>query len=92
MITFLPLVMRLKQLHSQSDPEFQETWLIYESSFPPDERQSKGAQKKRFGVRGYSWSAAVEGGQVIGMLEFWNFSGFSFVDHIAIADSHRNRG
>ena len=84
--------MRLKKLHSRSDPEFPTTWQIYEAGFPPDQRQTREQQKPRFALPEYRWEAIIEGNEIIGVLETWRFPRFVYVDHIAIKESCRDKG
>lgn len=63
--------------------------LIYESSFPPDERRE--FNQALFDKKEYSLLAAVDD-EVFGFISFWDLGGFVFIEHIAVQKELRNHG
>ncbi len=67
---------------------------LYIGSFPPNER------RKFENVRillekdnvPFKMIAAVENGTLIGFLSYWNFDGFTYVEHFAVDVNHRGKG
>lgn len=63
--------------------------LIYESSFPPDEKRE--INQSLFDKKDYSLLAAVED-EVIGFISFWDLGTFVFIEHLAVQKELRNQG
>ena len=77
---------------SFSSPLFHEVWLIYESSFPEDERRDIARQKAISANPRYSLLASHEEGQIIGFISYWKLDDFAFIEHLAIRTGQRSRG
>lgn len=63
--------------------------LIYESSFPPDEKRE--FNQALFDKKEYSLLAAVDD-EVFGFISFWDLGDFVFIEHLAVQKELRNHG
>lgn len=84
--------MKLVKLIDTLSKDFKESWKIYESSFPLDERRTLIAQKKLMTNVNYNFSSILNDKKLIGMIDEWNLKGFLFVEHLAIKKSFRGMG
>lgn len=74
-------------------PYFHEAWELYESAFPPDERRDLGRQRGLFRRQEYRLFAALDGKSgFVGFLSLWEFTGFVFMEHLAIKGHLRGKG
>ncbi|MBR1517420.1 MAG: GNAT family N-acetyltransferase [Bacteroidales bacterium] len=84
MITFTPLADSDHQ-HFAKD--------LFESAFPEEERPPFGRLKKRNNSRFHFLVATTEDDdEPIGILSYWRFDDFTYVEHFAIAEELRNQG
>ena len=84
MITFTPLA-------DSDHPHFAKE--LFESAFPEEERPPFGRLKKRDSKQFRFLVATTEGDdEPIGILSYWQFEEFTYVEHFAIAEELRNQG
>lgn len=72
--------------------DFQQFWRIYESSFPKEERRSRGAQEKLMQNEGYKVESCYIAGEISGFICYWELSDFIFIEHLAIKNGLRGLG
>lgn len=72
--------------------EFDKVFSIMEQSFPIEEYRSGEAQKALLGDPAYAIWAAKEQGNILGFAAVWELDGWLFLEHLAVAPEHRNRG
>jgi len=77
---------------SPDDQYFAEFWLIYNSSFPLNERRMIEQQTAIFNKSGYSLNIFISDNQTIGFISSWATKEFIFIEHLAIAPEFRNQG
>lgn len=71
---------------------FDQVWAIYTASFADSERRSLGEQLEAMKQPHYRFSAILHGSDVVGVLAYWELTGFCFVEHFAISSAHRSGG
>ncbi len=71
---------------------FAQTWAIYQASFAEFERRSLDEQRAVMAKPHYRFSAIRFGSEVVGVLAYWELTGFCFVEHFAVASGHRSGG
>jgi len=72
---------------------FRHAWAIYEESFPVDERRPLTEHLQVLSDSRYTFSPLFDGdGIVVGVLGYWTFEGFTFLEHIAISSACRGSG
>ena len=76
---------------SQS-PEFQQLWMIYNISFPEDERRSFFEHERLLDDPRFHFGAICDEGVPVGLVSYWELHDMLFVEHLAIAPEHRSEG
>ena len=72
--------------------EFDQVFAIMEQSFPEDERRPFAEQKALLRNPAYKIYGLREGQSVIAFAAVYQFDAFTFIEHLAVASSHRNQG
>jgi len=80
---------RLKNI---SDNFFQEAWVLYENSFPLEERRLLDSQAKIFKNDDYNFDIVIEDEQFIGFVLWWEFDNLRYIEHFATTEHLRNKG
>ncbi len=76
-----------------TDPTtFDEVFAIMQASFPPDERRPREEQRALLKNPRYALHTIEEDGHTVAFAAVWHFPRFLFVEHLAVAESCRNRG
>ena len=72
--------------------EFDKVFSILERSFPLEEYRPIDAQKALLGDPAYTvWLNKAEG-EILGIAAVWQLGNWLFLEHLAVAPEHRNRG
>ena len=66
--------------------------LIYEETFPPDERREWSQIIDLLNNPDFSFTGIYRQEQIIGFIIVWNLHEFSFIEHFAILESERGQG
>jgi GNAT superfamily N-acetyltransferase len=72
--------------------EFDQVFSIMEQSFPEDERRPFAEQKELLNNPVYKIYGLREKQAVIAFAAVYQFDTFTFIEHLAVAPSHRNQG
>ncbi|MBO5354866.1 MAG: GNAT family N-acetyltransferase [Clostridia bacterium] len=72
--------------------DFDQVFALMEKSFPEDERRPFAEQKALLGNPVYKIYGLREAQTVIAFAAVYQFDTFMFVEHLAVAPSHRNKG
>ena len=83
--------MEFKRVINSNFYDFKQIWEIYEYSFPQDERRNLKSQIKLFKNDNYFFYAVYDSG-LVGIISFWDFKDFIFVEHLAIKKDIRGKG
>lgn len=65
---------------------------VYEASFPYDERRSPAAQAAAFAHPRYRLHAWLDGTRFAGLMGWWDFDAFRYIEHVAVAPEARSSG
>jgi GNAT superfamily N-acetyltransferase len=84
--------MEQKRLKNISDPYFQDSWRLYEEAFPIEERRSLENQRVVMKKEIYHFDTLIEEEQMIGVLLWWDFKTYRYIDHFATSTQQRNKG
>lgn len=76
----------------KQDEVFEQAWAIYTEAFTEVERRTREEQLRVMSHPCYRFSAVMHAGAVVGVLAWWRLPGFCFVEHFAIAKTHRSGG
>ena len=71
---------------------FDDVFAIMQASFPPDEHRPREEQRALLQNPRYALHTIEEDGRVVAFAAVWQFSDFLFIEHLAVEESHRNRG
>ena len=75
------------------DEHFRQAWEIYEASFPVDERRPLSAHLQTQSDSRYTFTPLLDEARiVVGVLGYWRFESFTFLEHIAISSTCRGTG
>lgn len=80
------------RLKNTSDDYFQSAWALYEDAFPLAERRLLDAQSKAMKKDIYHFVVIIEEEQLIGILLWWEFDNYRFIEHFATTTKQRNKG
>lgn len=84
--------MDLLRIKSVDHPLFPSFWELYEESFPRNERRSYDHQRTAFHSPHYYMGLYVEGDRVNGLLGYWEFDDYIYIEHLAVNPSLRGGG
>jgi ribosomal protein S18 acetylase RimI-like enzyme len=80
-------------MQKELDDHFQQAWAIYEESFPVDERRPLTEHLQTLTDLRYTFKPLLDDvGTVVGLLGYWRFEAFTFLEHIAISSACRGSG
>lgn len=83
----------VNMMQQELDDHFRQAWVIYEESFPVDERRPLSAHLQAQSDSRYTFTPLLsEGGTVVGLLGYWRFEAFTFLEHIAVSSACRGSG
>ncbi|HUH46122.1 MAG TPA: GNAT family N-acetyltransferase [Arenibacter sp.] len=71
---------------------FSKAWELYEASFPKEERRTITGQNRIFGLEPYHFEVIVMGDAMVGLLLWWGFKEFVFIEHFATMPNVRGKG
>ncbi len=84
--------LRLSAHLAEQDTVFGQAWAIYAEAFAGSERRTRKEQTRVMRDPRYRFSAVMQEGLVVGVLAWWELSGFCFVEHFAISSAQRSGG
>ena len=72
--------------------EFRRLWMIYNTSFPEDERRSLLEHELLLDDPRFHFAAICDEGEAVGLVSYWELHDLLFIEHLAIAPEHRSAG
>ncbi len=88
---FNDMIKRVEIL-SESSELFGVCWELYVSAFPEQERREMEYQLATMARSDYRFEAVMDGDKFIGILGWWQFEKFRYVEHFAISSEIRSGG
>lgn len=84
----------MKSIHIQDEtsPFFAEALEVYRASFPPNERRTLAGQTQLFHSPKYRLDAWVGKQHFIGIMAWWDFDEYRYVEHLAVHPDSRSGG
>lgn len=80
-------------MQQELDDHFRQAWAIYEDSFPVDERRPLAEHLQAQSDSRYTFTPLLDQARsVVGVLGYWRFESFTFIEHIAISSTCRGSG
>ena len=80
------------RLENISDNFFKEAWVLYENSFPMEERRLIDSQAKVMKHLKYNFDILIKEEQFIGLLFWWEFDNLRYIEHFATVENLRDKG
>lgn len=80
------------RIKTTEDPLFASLWEIYENSFPYAERRTPAHQRTALRSADYHMNAYAEDGAVAGLIGYWEFPDYLYVEHLAVNPELRGSG
>lgn len=80
------------RLENISDNFFMEAWVLYENSFPLEERRLLDSQAKVIKKFNYNFDIIINEEQFIGFILWWEFDNLRYIEHFATVEHLRNKG
>jgi GNAT superfamily N-acetyltransferase len=81
-----------ERLFSTDSPHFSTLDALYARAFPWHEQREAEAKLQALGNPHYALEAWFDDGVFIGLSGCWQFTGYSYIEHLAIDDTLRSRG
>lgn len=81
------------RIPNEHSSHFSVLWETYEASFPASERRLLPAQKAIFSHPSYRLDIWFnEDDKYVGLMDWWEYDGFRYVEHIAVSPDARSGG
>lgn len=71
---------------------WESVWTLYEESFPVAERRKMGDHLRACGDDRFFPLSAWEGGELIGLMFFWEWDSYRYLEHLAVNPTLRGHG
>jgi ribosomal protein S18 acetylase RimI-like enzyme len=65
---------------------------LYSEAFPPEERRTTSDLLRMLQQKEMFFSAILLEEQVVGLIVYWRFEGFNYLEHLAVLPSRRKQG
>ena len=86
-------VLAVPLMQQELDDHFRQAWAIYEDSFPVDERRPFEEHFQAQSDPRYTFTPLLDQSRsVVGVLGYWRFEAFTFLEHIAVSSACRGSG
>lgn len=84
--------MKAVRIKSTDDKYFDPVWEIYNTSFPSSERRVLEHQKIALKNKLYHLDCYIEDDKAVGLLAYWDFPDYLYIEHFAINSALRSGG
>lgn len=85
-------MVQIKRIMDVNAPEFDRLMELYVASFPAEERRREEQLKRMMHLVPEMYVNAVyQDGELCGLLIYWNFNEFYYMEHLAVFPEMRNR-
>lgn len=84
--------MHAVRITSTNNPHFNEVWKLYKSAFPAHEQRTEGQMEQALNDLRCHLEAWFDQEEFIGLLQWWKYPDFSYVENLAIVPEKRGGG
>ena len=85
--------LQLRRLHNTATEEYRFTEQLLTAAFPPEEyRDFEELRALTQSDPRFRNHAILDRGELVGVLSYWDFGRFHYVEHFAVCPGMRNRG
>lgn len=81
-----------ERIRSASHPHLQVLLPFYAETFPLEERRDTSSLLRMLNVPDMFFSAILEDDLVVGLVVYWKFGNFIYIEHLAVLQSQRGKG
>lgn len=86
-------MLKIKRITNKKDSDWESLLRVYVSSFPYRERREEDTLKDMISAdKTLHINSVKYGKENVGLLVYWDFNEFSYIEHFAIEEDFRNRG
>ncbi len=71
---------------------WEQVWRLYLDSFPEHERRRISSHSRACEDKAFKTHIALENGNLLGLLFYWEYEGYIYIEHIAVNPSMRDNG
>ena len=82
----------LERIQSASHRFMNDLLILYLESFPREERRDINLLLSMLEEKKMFFSAILEDGELAGLVVYWNFEGFHYIEHLVILPDRRGEG
>lgn len=79
-------------LKDPTSPEFEKLWLLYNTTFPQDERRSRMEHELLLDDPRFHFAAIHYEGLTVGLVSYWELHDMIFIEHFAVSPEFRSEG
>lgn len=83
--------MTFERITCTTHPMYQEALALYKISFPPHEQRESLSQEQILQYRDYHFTLIYDGEIFVGLILYWEWDNFIYVEHFCIFPDKRNR-
>ncbi|MBE9467482.1 MAG: GNAT family N-acetyltransferase [Bacteroidetes bacterium] len=84
--------MKIIRITDISNIYFEQAWKLYEDSFPTDERRQISNQTNIMEKINYNFEIITKDNHFIGILLWWDYNNFRYIEHLATLPKERCKG
>lgn len=86
------MMIKRERVGSEQGEYFQFCWELYLSAFPEEERRNKEYHQETMQIENFHFDVVLSDGSPIGILAWWEFEEWRFVEHFATDSARRGEG
>lgn len=84
--------MKAIRIPDEHSPYFEAAWQTYVASFPSNERRERAGQAALLANPEYRLDAWLDNGRFVGLMAWWDFGDYRYVEHVAVHPDCRSGG
>jgi ribosomal protein S18 acetylase RimI-like enzyme len=84
--------MEFLKINNLDTPRRNKVWKLYEDSFPIAERRKEEDHLRAFADERFFPLSAWDGGELVGLLFYWEWDSYRYLEHLAVSSNLRGQG
>ena len=86
------MIIHLERIQTADHQFFHELFNLYVDSFPREERRELNSLKAMLSEKSMYFCAVPGGNELAGLVVYWEFEDFLYLEHLAVKPLHRGKG
>lgn len=86
------MIVRLERIQTPGQRYFADLLELYLGAFPEEERRDSSSLADILGVAAMYFSAVIAGDELSGMVVYWKFDRYLYIEHLAVMPEKRCKG